>query len=103
MKHLLILCAVAAFAVSGQSSRGPAAVPETNKTVAEAALTGYTWYTDPYLENPTGTVSPINTELSRLRSLYPGYVFSSSPSTNLQEFEYGYSPLFLDHVIYSNY
>ncbi|WP_315815001.1 hypothetical protein [Paraflavitalea speifideaquila] len=102
MKHLLILCAVAAFAVSGQSNRA-AAVPETNKTVAQAAFNGYTWYTDMDLENPTGTFGSIGSELARLRSLHPGYVFSSSFSLGLQEFEYGYSPYYFTHVIFSDY
>lgn len=67
-----------------------------------AAFFYYTWYLDEDMQNPTGTESTINTEMERLRDVYSGNVFSSSPSLGLTEYEYGYFMYYPAAIIYSD-
>lgn len=73
------------------------------KAPADKVLLDYSWYSDPDFISFTGQVSTVNTELSRLRSLYSGYVFSATPGTGLTEFEWGYHPTAGTAKIWSNY
>lgn len=68
----------------------------------DAVLYEYTWYTDEDLTDPTGTYSDINTEMQRLRNIFPAYVFSASHSGGLYQFEFGYKPSYPVVVIYSD-
>ena len=80
----------------------PAFLPK-HFSQAQHALVDYTWYTDPDLTDPTGTISNITTELNRLRNLYSGFTFSSSPGAGLAPFEYGYCQFNPIAIIYSNF
>lgn len=62
----------------------------------------YTWYYDADMTEPVGTVSYVNTEMERLRALYPGNVFSSSYSSGLRQFEYGYYYYYPAAIIYTD-
>ncbi|NII27778.1 hypothetical protein HB364_22030 [Pseudoflavitalea sp. X16] len=55
-----------------------------------SAFFPYTWYYDVDMNDPVGAVSYVNTEMERLRDIYPGNVFQSSHSSGLREYEYGY-------------
>jgi hypothetical protein len=66
------------------------------------AFTDYTWFTDADMTDPTGTISDIYVEISRLQALYSGYTFSSLPGGGLHDFEYGWNAYYDDVVIYSN-
>ena len=70
--------------------------------LAQHAFTDYTWFTDADMTDPTGTISDINIEISRLQSIYTGYTFSSSPGGGLHDFEYGWNAYYDDVVIYSD-
>lgn len=107
MKKMLQLAAMAAISlVLGNAS--PARDQQEKAGVAaihaaEQRRITYTWYYDPGFYSFTGSISTINAELTRLRSLYSGYTFSASPGTGLYEFEYGHHPNYVTAVIYSNY
>ena len=101
MKKKAILFAVAiAFAVmagkifAGQSSQ----VPSKNESV----LINYTWYIDEDFTYPTGTITDINVEMNRLRSIYPFNVFAATPSGMLNAYEWGYHPYNATQIIYSD-
>jgi hypothetical protein len=66
------------------------------------ALVNYTWYYDADFSEAVGSTSEVNTELNRLRNLFPSYTFSSSPSPGMYAYEYGYYPFYVVPVIYSN-
>lgn len=68
----------------------------------ESAFIDYTWYNDPWYSDPVGTNSSIAIELNRLRLLYPGYVFSSTPGFGLLPFEWGYNSPTITAIIYSD-
>ena len=67
-----------------------------------AALYTYTWYYDPDFVNPVGSVSDINTEINRLRNIYPFNTFSTSPGGVLQGYEWGYYQYSTTAIIYSD-
>lgn len=67
-----------------------------------SAFFNYTWYHDVDMEYPTGTINTINTEMVLLRTIYPGNVFSSSYSSGLREYEYGYYYYYPAAIIYTD-
>lgn len=85
----------ATFLLQGNS------LPATRAASATAWLTYY-WYEDENYTVYTGYNSSVDTELTRLRALYPSYAFSGSPAIGLHEYEYGYHAVYLPTVIYSN-
>lgn len=107
MQRSILLAAVAIIAMALQAGTSPAArngnKTAPSKVTSAKVLLSYTWYLDESLTDPTGTVSAVNTEITRLRNLYPSYIFSASPGFGLSQFEFGYHPVLTDAVIYSNY
>ncbi|HEY4148352.1 MAG TPA: hypothetical protein VGM41_05470, partial [Chitinophagaceae bacterium] len=45
----------------------------------QQACTDYTWFDDVDMTDPTGSISDINVEISRLQGIFSGYTFSSLP------------------------
>ena len=62
----------------------------------------YSWYEDEDYTLYTGYNSAVNTELARLRSENPSYIFSSTPGTGLIQYEYGQHPFYVPAIIYSD-
>ena len=105
MKKKAILFAIAiviAIAGSnifaGQSAKLPAKLQEKVKP----AFTNYAWFSDDEFRYPVGTYSDINTEMNRLRDLYPFNTFSAIPYGMLDGYEYGYNEYDNTIVIYSD-
>lgn len=69
---------------------------------APAAFFPYTWYYDEDMTQPVGTVATVSAEMDRLRLIYPGNVFSSSYSSGLSAYEYGYYSYYPAAIIYSD-
>ncbi|AXY74768.1 hypothetical protein D3H65_12580 [Paraflavitalea soli] len=62
----------------------------------------YSWYYDQGGTDPTGTLATISDEVESLREIYSGYVFTSTPTMGLREFEFGYFSYYPAAVIYTN-
>ena len=84
------------------SQAPPVSIPAVSIQKATPLVVTYTWFYDEWLVDPSGGVSDIPTELARLRNLYSGYIFSSTPGMGLHQFEYGYYPGQPLSIIYSN-
>ena len=69
---------------------------------AQTVLTDYIWYSDPNLTDPTGSYSDVNTEVQRLRAIFPSYTFSATWTSGLNQYEYGYRSSAPIALIYSN-
>lgn len=93
-----ILFAILTF-LQGNSS--PVFNPQ-NKVQGNQVFRDYVWYTDEDMTSPTGTISDVNTEIYRLQCLFGGYIFSSTYSMGLHEYEYGYYPYTFPVIIYSD-
>jgi hypothetical protein len=107
MQKSMLFAAMAIIAMVLQAGTSPATQNgnkiASSKITSAKVLLSYTWFLDENMTDcPTGTVSAVNTEISRLRNLYPGYIFSASPGFGLSQFEFGYHAIFIDAVIYSN-
>lgn len=103
LQSAAMICIALFFHVHAQSPHyQPVSVAPPPLQKQGQDLLQFTWYNDQWMTDPTGTISDINTELQRLRSLYFGYVFSSSPSMGLVQFEYGHYPYQPTMIIYSN-
>ena len=94
----LLLCALALTILSGTAS----SKQSRHSVVSVTTMVNYVWYEDPELIVPTGTVSDVSTELTRLRTAFPGYTFSTIHSMGLYEFEYGHYPNFTIVKIFSD-
>lgn len=69
---------------------------------AKSLVLNYLWFTDIELTNLVGSYCDINTECSRLRTLYGGYTFTQNWFPGLHGFEWGVCPPLMTAVIYSN-
>lgn len=94
---------IAIFALPLLSSTHFSRSAFTHPQQAKQKVFVYAWFNDQDMTDPTGTISDTYTELTRLRSLYSGYVFSSSPGIGLAPFEYGYQDYSPTVLIYSNF
>lgn len=104
MKKGFFAAAIAAIVLlQGAALPTRSTVLSAAKAPADKALLTYSWYNDPSFLSWTGEVSTVNSELTRLRSLYSGYVFSADPAPGLNGFEWGYNSSTPTAVIYSNY
>ena len=110
MKKAIFAATIAAcLLVQGNALPTPVPIPNAPITPVvpfitfEDRRTDYSWYNDPNFVSFTGEVSTINSELTRLRSLYSGYTFSGSPGSGLTAFEWGYNSSSPTAIIYSNY
>jgi|GEM_PF-1264918 len=106
-KNLLVAAAVLSTLLLEGNSMAPQPLSTLKSAVINVQpstqlLLNYTWYNDQWLTDPTGTYSGVSAELERLRDLYSGYVFSSSPGMGLYQFEYGHFPYYPTYIIYSN-
>ncbi len=90
-KGFLVAAMAAILLVQGNAlpTQNLSAAPGVD--AAQRRLT-YNWYSDPGFLSYTGEYSTINEELTRLRNLYSGYIFSASPGSGLYAFEWGYLP-----------
>lgn len=93
-KFRIIIVALAIMCISHVS---PA---ESPKQVLD--YTNYTWYRDTDMTDPTGTICDISVEVNRLRNLFGGFRFTTTPSMGLHSFEYGYYPNYPFAIIYSD-
>jgi hypothetical protein len=100
MKKAILLVATTAIMFLWPTNPSVARHQQVNSS--PAVFFNYTWYLDYDMEYPVGTVSTVNTEMIRLRNVHPGYVFSSTFSLGLREFEYGYYSYYAPAVIYTD-
>jgi hypothetical protein len=101
-RQLFLMLLACALTFSATQTRAAWSMPTTPK--AETKTTGllYLWFLDIDLLDPVGSFSDINTELARLRTLFPGYTFSATPTPGLRAFEFGFYPLLTIAIIYSD-
>lgn len=79
----------------------PAKLSHKAVSSSPRALTNYIWYKDIEMTDPTGTYSDVAAEISRLQGMFGSYIFSSTPSMNLHEYEWGYDT-YSYAIIYSD-
>lgn len=99
MKQLILL--VASTMLTFHWPDGPKAVPPDTANTSQALFT-YTWYFDQAKNHPTGTVNTVSDEMEFLRDNFAGNIFSSSPSSGLTAYQYGYFYYYPAAVIYSD-
>ena len=93
---IAILIAIAGSNIfAGQSAKLP-------QQKVKPAFVNYTWYADEEFSYPVGTHSDINTEMNRLRDIYPLHTFSATPYGVLNPYEFGYNEYSNTLIIYSN-
>ena len=103
MKKMIAFFVLAcAFTVANANTNAKTAAFVQAFDQSYALSNDYLWFTDIDLTDPAGSYCDIWAEMSRLRSMYPGYSFSHIGYAGLLEFEFGFSAPLYFATIYSD-
>ncbi|MFT3822508.1 MAG: hypothetical protein QM731_01260 [Chitinophagaceae bacterium] len=91
---MAILLATTAFTTNNTNA--------ANATTKSKKLLDYVWYKDEEMTDPTGTLCSPGTEVSRLQTLFPANIFTTTYSGGLQAYEWGYNSGTATVIIYSD-
>jgi len=95
---LLVLGIIISILADGVFAKETPVTPQQTNAVTYE----YAWFYDPDYTDPTGTYSDVNTELQRLRSIFPANTFSATWYVGLHQFAWGYRPFDNGAIIFSN-
>lgn len=104
-KATLFAIAIAFIVMTGNiSAHQPASSTSSTFSPREkgSMLVNYDWYYDDELTQPVGAYSDVNTEVVRLRNMFPANVFSTTPTGTTHQYEYGYYQFAPLSIIYSD-
>jgi hypothetical protein len=82
---------------SSPKEKGPVTVKEKG-----SMFVNYDWYYDEDMMQPVGAYSDVNTEVVRLRNMFPANIFSTTPTGTTHQYEYGYYQFAPFAIIYSD-